>query len=150
MISQTSEYALRAVVFLAENEPGQTTIAIANATQVPAAYLSKVLQQLAKAGIVKSQRGIGGGFSMLKPPKKLTALDVVNAVDPIVRITKCPLNLEAHAIRLCTLHRRLDEATALMEKAFASTTIAELMTIPRGDNIYTFPLERKRKGKSRK
>ena len=63
MLSQSVEYALRAVVYLAcEGEP-RMTAQVAEATQVPAAYLSKVLQGLSRAGIVRSQRGIGGGMS---------------------------------------------------------------------------------------
>jgi len=140
MISQTAEYALRAIVFLAENpESGQTTEQIAKATQIPAPYLSKVLQLLARASLVQSQRGLGGGFSLKIKPKKLTVLEVVNAVDPIKRILECPLGLDAHANKLCSLHRRLDEASALVERAFGATTIEDLLADPTGGNVYTFP-----------
>ena len=62
MFSQTVEYALRAVVHLATKTPeAQTTDQIAQATRVPRAYLSKVLQGLARGGIVQSTRGLGGG-----------------------------------------------------------------------------------------
>lgn len=140
MISQTAEYALRAVVYLAETRGGgQTTEQIARMTQIPPAYLSKVLQQLSRASVVQSQRGLGGGFTLKQQPEHLTVLDVVNAVDPIKRIKECPLGLDAHATRLCALHRRLDEANALVERAFGDTTIAELIADPEAGNIYTFP-----------
>ncbi len=94
MFSQTVEYALRAVVHLAFNATeSQTTEQIARATKVPQAYLSKVLQSLVAAGVVKSQRGIGGGMSLVKKPRELTILEVVNAVDPIQRIKTCPLRV---------------------------------------------------------
>jgi Rrf2 family protein len=141
MISQTAEYALRAVVFLAENrDSGQTTEQIANATKIPAAYLSKVMQQLSRAQLVRSQRGVGGGFSMYKRAKEVSVLDVVNAVDPIERIRECPLKLDAHKLKLCPLHKRVDEATALVEKAFKSTSIADLLFDSNKANVYTFPL----------
>ncbi|HEY9681620.1 MAG TPA: Rrf2 family transcriptional regulator [Oculatellaceae cyanobacterium] len=143
MISQTAEYALRAVVYLAEaSQGGQTTEQIARATQIPPAYLSKVLQQLSKASVVQSQRGLRGGFSLKPKPNKLTVLAVVNAVDPIERIKECPLGLDAHAIKLCPLHRRLDEANALVERAFASTTISELVADPKSSNIFTFSTQK--------
>ena len=108
MFSQTVEYALRAVVHLAVKSPiGQTTEEIAKATRVPQAYLSKVLQNLVQTGIVRSQRGIGGGMSLVKTPGELTILEVVNAVDPIQRIRTCPLDLASHGVRLCPLHRRV-------------------------------------------
>ncbi|HNB21812.1 MAG: Rrf2 family transcriptional regulator [Candidatus Obscuribacterales bacterium] len=148
MISQTAEYALRAAVFLAENTGGQTTEQISQATKIPNAYLAKVLQLLSRSSIVQSQRGLGGGFTLKIAASKLTVLDVVNAVDPIERIRECPLDLDAHATKLCPLHRRLDEATALVERAFGDTRISDLLAGPNADNIYTFPRQDKRKKKN--
>lgn len=128
MFSQTAEYALRACVFMSMH-PSQayTTIQISETTQVPAPYLSKVLQALAKAGLVHSQRGIKGGFVLAKDPAKLTILEVINAVDPICRIKTCPLGLKAHGTDLCPLHRKLDDATREIEQAFSSTTLKQLI-----------------------
>ena len=94
MISQTSEYALRAVVCIGGGvgRP-MTTQEIAKLTRVPQGYLSKVLQSLSKAGLVHSQRGLGGGFVLARAIDDLTLLDVINAVDPLKRITRCPLAL---------------------------------------------------------
>jgi Rrf2 family protein len=131
MFSQTVEYALRAVVHLAAEAPSpQTTDQIATATHVPRAYLSKVLQELTRADIVHSQRGIGGGMRLAKDPANLTILEVVNAVEPLGRIRQCPLGLAAHGVRLCPLHKRLDNALATVEAAFAQTTLAEILAEP--------------------
>ena len=131
MFSQTVEYALRAVVYLTDQSPApRTTEQIATVTQVPKAYLSKVLQRLCEARIVQSKRGLGGGMVLTKPPSELTVLEVVNAVEPIGRIRECPLGLAAHGVRLCPLHRRLDNALAMVEKAFAETTLAEIVAEP--------------------
>lgn len=131
LISQTVEYALRAVVHLASNAPApRTTDQVAEATRVPRAYLSKVLQGLARAGLVHSQRGIGGGMTLTKPPERVTILEVVNAVEPIQRIRSCPLGIAAHGLRLCPLHKRLDNALATVEKAFEHTTLAEVLAEP--------------------
>lgn len=131
MLTLTVEYALRAIVHLAAHAPeARTTAEIAAATQVPRAYLSKVLQGLVKAGIVRSQRGIGGGIALIPAPEDLTILDVVNAVEPIGRITTCPLDLPNHGVRLCALHRRMDNALAVMEEAFRQTTVAEVLADP--------------------
>jgi Rrf2 family protein len=131
MISQTVEYALRAVVYLAGQAPSaRTTDEVAAATKVPKAYLSKVLQGLARAGVVQSRRGIGGGVALVKTPEALTILEVVNAVEPVGRISSCPLGLESHGVRLCPLHRRLDDALAAVERAFGTTTLAEVLAEP--------------------
>ena len=131
MLSQTVEYALRAVVHLAQHAPDpQSTAQIAAKTQVPLAYLSKVLQGLRAKQIVDLQRGVGGGVTLAMPAADLTILDVVNAVDPIKRITTCPLDLASHGVRLCSLHRRMDNAIMEMERTFRSTTLAELLEEP--------------------
>lgn len=133
MFSQTVEYALRAVVHLAYRAPeAQTTAQIAEATRVPRDYLSKILQGLAREGIVRTQRGVGGGISLAQQPDALTILDVVKAVEPesVRRITTCPLGLKTHGVRLCPLHKRLDNAIAMVEKAFRDSTLAEVLAEP--------------------
>lgn len=131
MLSRTVEYALRATVHLAYVAPASsTTQKLAEATKVPSAYLSKVLQGLAKAGIVRSQRGIGGGISLQRTPAELTILDVVNAVEPIKRIKTCPLEIDSHGSHLCPLHSKLDEAIAHTESAFQSTTLQDIIDDP--------------------
>ena len=131
MFSQTVEYALRAVVFLAgDRETSRTSGQISAVTKVPQAYLSKVLKALSAAGILHSQRGVGGGFLLAKPPQELTILEVVSAVDPIRRIRTCPLGISTHGMRLCPLHRRLDDALASVESAFKATTLAEVLADP--------------------
>ena len=131
MFSQTVEYALRAVVHLAHEAPSpRTTEQIAAATLVPEAYLSKVLQELCHAKIVQSKRGRGGGIILTKSPSQVTILEVINAVEPIGRIRECPLGLTAHGVRLCPLHKRLDNALAMVEDAFRQTTLAEILAEP--------------------
>ena len=141
MLSQTVEYALRAVTYLATAPRESRTVdQVAEATHVPVAYLSKVLQQLVRAKIVTSRRGSGGGFMLARPPAQLSILEVVQAVDPIERITTCPLGLAAHGKRLCPLHRRLDNALAEMEKAFGASTLAEILAEPTTSvPLCTFP-----------
>lgn len=139
MFSQTVEYALRAVVYLAKRQ-GEScrTSEIAELTKVPSPYLAKVLQALRRAELVESQRGIGGGVMLVRNPKDITILEIVQAVDPIQRITTCPLGLRSHGVKLCPLHRRLDDALKSVEEAFGSTTLHEIImeptqSVPLGD-----------------
>ena len=141
MLSQTAEYALRAIVYLADHHgENNTTETIANTTKVPVGYLAKIMQLLAKGGLVSSQRGLHGGFTLTKEPKQLTMHDVLQCVDPISRITECPLKLEGHGTNLCPLHRRLDNALMAVETAFRKTTIAQLLAEPTGSRpLCSFP-----------
>ena len=131
MFSQTAEYALRAVVFLAESgETRYTTQAIADTTRIPPRYLAKVLQSLARAGVLVAQRGVYGGFGLSRNPAEISVFDVIQAVDPLKRIYKCPLNLEAHKDQLCPLHARLDASLALVEEDLKRSPIADLLQRP--------------------
>ncbi|MGO9599001.1 MAG: RrF2 family transcriptional regulator [Isosphaeraceae bacterium] len=128
MISRTAEYALRAVVVMGSNPEGpRTTLQIAQQTRVPSGYLAKVLQALSRSGLVASQRGLNGGFVLSRPLDELTILEVINAVDPLKRIERCPLGLAVHGNRLCPLHRRLDQGIAQLEALFGATTIGQLL-----------------------
>ncbi len=140
MFSQTAEYALRAAVYLASQEgTPRTTQEIAKATQVKIAYLSKVMQNLVRQGLVQSQRGLHGGFTLVRPADELTVLDIIQAVDPIQRIKSCPLGIKGH-INLCPLHRRLDQAMKLVEDALGQSTLAELLTEPNRARSIPIPL----------
>lgn len=126
MVSQTAEYALRAMVaLLSRKDATGTAQDLARESQVPLDYLSKVLNCLARAGVITSQRGRGGGFQPARPASQLTVLEVVAAVDPVKRITRCPLGIPGHE-SLCPLHRKLDDAARSVEEAFGSTTIESL------------------------
>jgi Rrf2 family nitric oxide-sensitive transcriptional repressor len=128
MLSQTAEYALRAVVALATtSRQALTAQEIASESHVPADYLAKVLRLLARAGLVRAQRGRGGGFQTVRPSNQLTVLEVVSAVDPVRRIKTCPLGLAAHGENLCSLHRAIDDAACSVEEAFRATTIQSLI-----------------------
>ena len=127
MLPRTAEYALRAAVWLGR-DPNQTESAdhLAERTQVPRRYLHKVLQDLVRAGLVRSQPGPGGGYALARRPEKITILDVVTAVAPLERIRSCPLGLPSHT-SLCPLHKELDRVYAASEKALARVTLAKLL-----------------------
>ena len=133
MISTTAEYGLRAAVYLAMHHgTPKTTAEIAEATMVPAGYLAKVLQAMGRHHLVGSQRGLGGGFHLTRPPQEITVLDVLAAVDsPIQRITRCPLGLKSH-MKLCPVHRLVDDAIRTVEEAFAQATLFSLLQSTRG------------------
>jgi len=127
MLPKTAEYALRATVWLGR-DPDQTASAdqLAERTKVPRRYLHKVLQDLVREKLVRSQSGPGGGYALARAPEKITILDVVNAVAPLERIRNCPLGLTSHT-QLCPLHKELDGVYAATEAALSRVTIAQLL-----------------------
>ena len=119
MLSRSTEYALRAMTCVARADRRISVGEIAEATQVPARYLAKVMQGLGRAGLVNSTRGRTGGFVLARTPAEVSILEIVAAVDPIERICK-----------LCALHSRVDDALAHVEKAFQRSTLADVLADP--------------------
>jgi Rrf2 family protein len=104
-----------------------TTSEIAQSTKVPMAYLSKVLQTLSRGGIVQSQRGLGGGFTLSQDADSLSVLEVVDAVDPIQRVKPCPAGHADNGDTLCPLHKYIDETIGMVEHSFAQSTVKDLV-----------------------
>ena len=69
-------------------------------------------------------------MTLVSAPDELTILDVVNAVEPLQRIETCPLGLLEHGVKLCALHRRLDNAMKSVEDAFRHSTLADVLADP--------------------
>jgi len=127
MLSKTAEYALRAVTIMGcRMGIAASADVLAGETQIPRRYLHRVLQDLVAAGLVQSRSGPGGGYELTTATDEITILDVVNAVAPLERIKRCPLNLESHTA-LCPLHAELDRAYAVTEEAFAAVTIRQVL-----------------------
>jgi len=127
VLPKTAEYALRAVVWLGRDEMQcESADNLAKKTKVPRRYLHTVLQELVRAKLVRSQSGPGGGYALARPVRKITILDVVNAIAPVERIRRCPLGLRSHT-RLCPLHKELDDVYAATEEALERVTIAQLL-----------------------
>jgi Rrf2 family nitric oxide-sensitive transcriptional repressor len=122
MLSQTVEYAMRAMGHLAAlGGEAATSGAIAEATGVPRGYLSKIMRDLVCAELVQSFRGRHGGFILSRDAASISVLDIVNAVDPIRRTTARP------GTPFCGMHKCLEEAVTQMEETFRHETLAGLI-----------------------
>lgn len=129
MLSQTAEYALRAAVCLAALSPERlTTQQLAEAGAIPEGYLPKVLAALVRAGLAEGRRGLGGGYRLARPADEVTALEVIEAIEPLRRITHCPLDRTGLRVVLCPLHRLIDEAVMLQQQHFGAATLAALQS----------------------
>ena len=122
MLSSRCRYALRALSHLANSAPSpQTTEQIATATGVPPATLAKILQNLSRSGIVKTQRGIGGGVELARSPAELSVIEVVDVFDDA---TSC--DFFSNNVHCGRLQSRLRVVSALAKMVLQETTIAEL------------------------
>lgn len=132
MFSQTTEYALRAMSWLALSPDALvSTHVLAEKTQVPPHYLAKVLQQLSAANLIVGRRGVRGGYKISRAATEITLLDVVRSVAEIQRITTCPLGLASHGSTLCSLHRTTDAAAKAVIDIYGTVTLHDLLADPR-------------------
>lgn len=102
-----------------------TVQAMADEGLIPPRYLAKLLQGLSKCGLVCAQRGLKGGYVLSRPAEQISLAEIVNSVDPLKRISNCPLGIVGHP-DLCPLHSKLDQTMAAIEKALTETKLSEL------------------------
>lgn len=129
-ITRAAEYAIRGMVYLSSQPEGSVCLLgeISERQNIPPSFLSKIFQNLAKAGFVSSFRGAGGGFMLLKDPNDITLLDVVEAIDGQIALNVC-LNNGAMCDRqsICAVHCVWSEAQAYLLELLRKNTFAELV-----------------------
>jgi Rrf2 family protein len=135
MLSSSCRYAIRAVIYLASqpSSNGKTGIKqISKDLDLPSPFLAKILQQLAKQKILSSSKGPHGGFSLLKDPRKIALIDIVNTIDGYDTFTDCIMhNGSCEGVekegKHCPLHQDYEKSRKELIKLFSSRTIHELV-----------------------
>ncbi|BCR06515.1 transcriptional regulator [Desulfuromonas versatilis] len=91
IITRATEYAIRALFHMAKQPRGEVVLKkdICQSQEITPAFLTKILQPLIRKGIVGSQRGVGGGFYLLKDPAEVTLLDVIEAEEGPLYLNQC-------------------------------------------------------------
>jgi Rrf2 family protein len=130
VLSQTAEYALRAVLTLATEPSGQMDAArLAAQLGVPRNYLSKTLHQLARAGILQSSRGKAGGFRLGRAAARITLLEIVSPFDDISARRVCLLGRPVCSDHsACPAHYLWKTVSERNAEFFRETTVADLTT----------------------
>jgi Rrf2 family transcriptional regulator, iron-sulfur cluster assembly transcription factor len=134
MLSNSCIYGIRAVIYLASQPKLNFKTGIKKISgdlNLPAPFLAKILQQLAKQKILSSSKGPHGGFSFLKDPRKLTLLDIVNSIDGNDIFTRCIIHSGSceggdNKVK-CALHKDYEKPREELINLFSKTTIYELV-----------------------
>jgi Rrf2 family transcriptional regulator, iron-sulfur cluster assembly transcription factor len=127
--SRPCQHAVRALVHLAmhQGEMLCTVQEIAKAEELPAPALAAVLQNLVRGGLVRSQKGPGGGFSLARPPAELTLYDIMETVDTRWELFTCAIGLEECSDETpCPVHDRLQEVRQQLVVYLHSVTVADM------------------------
>jgi Rrf2 family protein len=106
-LSKPAEYALRAMTYLARSKPDERIRArdLAKATDVPPAFLSKIMRELTSKGLLDAQKGHNGGFMLSRPASEIRFIDVLRAVEFEPSGTHCLFGLgNCNAENPCPLH----------------------------------------------
>jgi Rrf2 family protein len=125
--SVAANIAVHALVHLAglgQSEPVSAT-AIADVIAVSPSHLSKVLQELARKGLVNSTRGAKGGFILAADPQKVTLLEVIRAVDPPPKPNGCLLGEQICHGTHCKLKALRENVSRMVEEELSSTSLAQ-------------------------
>lgn len=129
LLGQTAEYALRALAILASLAPGESIRAsdLAEKTGVPAQYLSKVLRRLVARGLLRAQKGHGGGFSLARAPRSIRVADVLEALDSAPSADRCAFGWgRCNAADPCPLHPMWSKLNDAFTTWTSTTTLADM------------------------
>ncbi len=127
-ITRETDYAVRCVLHLAK-APNKVAVMgeISRTSAIPRSFLAKILQRLVKAGMVRSYRGLKGGFQLTRRPAKITLREVVEAIEGPVALNRCLEEGEGCALsRSCPVHPVWAEASVRLAEALEEYDFARL------------------------
>ena len=131
ILRRNTDYALRAMVNLAGHYGGDVvaTRQLSTEEDISYQYAAKIMQLLHAAGLVKSTMGPHGGFSLARPPEKVSLLDIIKAVQGSVSLNDCFLDVDACPRRpTCVISAKIAGLQEYIERSLAGITLAEFAT----------------------
>lgn len=131
MLSRSTGYALLALAHLAAQPPGKLSGAreIARATGTPMPFLWKILRNLSRQELIRSHKGVHGGYELSRPAKQIALKEVIELTQRQNPATQCvlrPVGCDAH--RPCALHDAWHEIRGSLQRTLDNTTIADLLS----------------------
>lgn len=131
-LNQATDYAFRMVLYLSNLPAGSliTGQALSEQEHIPARFLLKIAGYLAKAGIIRSYRGVDGGFSLARAPEDITLLDVITAIEGPLAIHRCLGDRTAcnkHCETECPVHQALADIQDEWMQSLQAVNFGELV-----------------------
>ncbi|MCA9092688.1 MAG: Rrf2 family transcriptional regulator [Planctomycetaceae bacterium] len=128
MASQGVEYALRAILMLANSSPlSMNTRTIALKGGMPFHYLHKMMHKLVRAQLIVPRTGSQGGYTLARPDHRITLWDVYCAVESLPKYSGCLIEA-SHSEMYCPLHSRLTVAFGMMQEYLSNSTVADVLS----------------------
>ena len=156
-ITRATDYATRVMIYLATLPPGVKAqrVAMAKAADVPESFLSKLLQRLVSAGLVQSARGSGGGYELAEPRRRVSLLDILEAMEGETQLNACLADgPSCNRKSWCPAHPVWLQAQKALTDVLRRTSVSKLareavapprfQRPPRGTANWPCPVERPR------
>ena len=132
-LTKKTDYGLIALKHLAERarvsftHPACSAKEIAEEYNIPPEAMAKILQRLAKAGLLVSHHGTNGGYALAREPRRITALEVIKAIDGPLFITACSTHRgDCGQSEKCTVREPLNQVNASIQQVLNRLTIADM------------------------
>lgn len=142
-LTRAGDYAIRAMIHLGSLPDGGVALKddIALAESIPSSFMAKILRQLVKGGLLRSARGVNGGFGLSRAASDINLLQIVEAIEGPIALTECSPDPEhctrAHDCPASTVWLEVQrQMTALLEK----TTLEALVSAPRKNKRVVFTI----------
>jgi Rrf2 family protein len=124
-LSRAAQFAIRTVVDLAAASPSHTAD-IARRRGIPRAQGAKIVRALARAGLVRTTRGAGGGVRLARPAERITLREVVDAIEGPLAVSRCAVYDDCPCVQPCPVRAALARIQQELERSLASVTVADL------------------------
>ena len=137
-IPRRVDYGLRAVIYLSVQDPEKScSIAeIAKQQGVPRKFLEKIIQDLMRCGLIKSKRGVSGGYTLARPPEEISFYQVIEAIEGPVAVNACmDEHMSCEQLPRCSMLNVWSEVQRKVTEVFTNTTLADLKRKPCRDLI---------------
>jgi Rrf2 family protein len=128
-VTRASDYAIRSLIHIAKKPEGTVFMRseLSKICDIPDSFLGKILQNLAKADILNSERGKKGGFKLNKPTVSITAYDIVKAIEGELNINECIFDDSfCSLVNTCSAHEMWGEIQSSLIQQLKSYNLKQL------------------------
>ena len=126
-----TDYAVRCILFLAQNDAYTPSGKIAEAMRIEKEQTLRILKKLQAAGLVRSQRGQVGGFSLAKSTDQIMMRDIIEVMEDTIKINRCLENdgfCSRNGTPSCQVHQYYNGVQSILEQIFDNTSITDILS----------------------
>jgi len=140
-LTNAADYAVRSMLYIASLPEGRVVLRseVAETQKIPSSFMAKILRGLVRAGLLRSSRGVHGGFALARPASEINLLDVVEAIEGPVALTQCIPDPDAceHSAN-CPANAVWVRVQEKIGEVLQAATLEELVSVPRRNGRVEF------------